>query len=75
MSAVDPCLSFGRRVREFREQLGISQEALADKAELDRTYVSGVERGKRNVGLRNIHKIATALGVSASKLLQLDEEV
>lgn len=45
---------FGDRVREFRSQLAISQEELADRARLDRTYVSSVERGRQNVGLENI---------------------
>ena len=47
----------------------MSQEAFADKCRLDRTYISGIERGKRNVSLRNIELIARALGVSLSELL------
>ncbi len=46
MSQDDPCIVFGQRIRKIRENAGLSQEVLADKAELDRTYVSGVERGK-----------------------------
>ena len=53
---------FGTQVREKRSALGLSQEAFADKCKLDRTYISGIERGKRNVGLRNIEAIANALG-------------
>lgn len=60
---------FGRRVREKRMVVGLSQEAFADKCKLDRTYISGVERGKRNLSLRNIDIIAKTLGMSMSELL------
>lgn len=52
---------FGDRVRQARTALGLSQEQLADQAGLDRTYVGGVERGRRNVSLVNIKRIADAL--------------
>jgi transcriptional regulator with XRE-family HTH domain len=61
---------FGRRVRQLRIGLGLSQEALAAKCRLDRTYVSGIERGKRNVGLKNIAAIADALGVTLAELME-----
>ena len=61
---------FGKNVRSLRRDRGLSQEQLADLAKLDRTYVGGVERGERNVGLLNIIRIASSLGVSASELLQ-----
>lgn len=61
-------VSFGRTVRALRSSLGLSQEVLADKAELDRTYVSDIERGNRNVALRNIHALARALSVDVSDL-------
>jgi len=62
---------FGRRVRELRIKKGItSQMSLALKAGLDRTYIGGVERGERNVGLKNIEKIAKAIGVSSDELLK-----
>lgn len=62
---------FGKRVRDIRLQKGvISQMALANKADLDRTYMGGVERGERNVGLKNIEKIAKALGVSIEDLFK-----
>jgi DNA-binding XRE family transcriptional regulator len=60
---------FGTRLRAERERVGISQEALADLAGLHRTYVGGVERGERNVGLLNIIRLARALGVSPATLL------
>lgn len=62
-------VAFGQRVRELREPLGWSQEALADRAGLHRTYVGSVERGERNISLDNIWKLANALGVAARDLL------
>ncbi len=59
---------FGRRVRKLREEAGFSQEGFAAHAGLDRTYQGGVERGQRNIALRNIEKIAKGLGVSVSDL-------
>lgn len=68
MSAHDPCIAFGKKLRTLRESAGYSQEQFADKAGLDRTYISGVERGKRNVSLRNIVKMADALTIHPSEL-------
>ncbi len=59
---------FGRRVRELRKKKGLSQEALALEAGLDRTYVGGVERGERNISLVNTYKLANALGVQVREL-------
>jgi len=59
-------------VRELRSEKGISQEELAALTELDRTYISGIERGKRNLSLKNILKIASALNVTASQLLDIE---
>lgn len=61
---------FGDRLRQLRKKVGLSQEAFAVKCGLDRTYISGIERGRRNVSLRNIEIIARALGVSISELTQ-----
>lgn len=61
---------FGDRVRTLRRSRGLSQEALADLAGLDRTYISGIERGKRNVSLRNIDLIARALKVRVRDLFK-----
>ena len=66
--APDILARFGNRLRELRQNRRISQEAFADQCGLDRTYISGIERGKRNVGLCNIQVIAKALGISISKL-------
>jgi transcriptional regulator with XRE-family HTH domain len=59
---------YGKRVRELRARSGISQELLADRAGLDRTYISGVERGERNISIVNIDKVAAALNVSIEYL-------
>jgi len=59
----------GRNVREARKAIGLSQEALADKAGIDRTYVSGVERGVRNPTITLLAKFAAALDTSAAALL------
>lgn len=59
---------FGNRVRALRVGLGFTQESLAEKAGLHSTYIGGIERGERNVGLDNIFKIAKALKVMPSEL-------
>ena len=59
---------FGSRVRAEREKREISQEELADRAGIHRTYLGGVERGERNIGLLNILRIARALDIPASEL-------
>lgn len=62
--------SFGERLRQLRTAASLSQEGLADACGLDRTYVSGVERGKRNISLKNIAAISEALGISISKMTE-----
>ena len=57
-------------MRSLREAKGLSQEKLAELAGLDRTYISSVERGKRNISLVNIELIAKSLGVKPAKLLE-----
>ena len=54
----------GKRIKEIRKEVGISQERLALKAELDRTYIAGVESGKRNLSVKSLEKILNALEVS-----------
>lgn len=61
-------ITFGKCVRRLREERGISQEALASEAGLDRTYVSSVERGRRNISLENIERLAKALEVEVKAL-------
>lgn len=60
--------AFGKRIRAVRDRRGVSQEGLALLCGLDRTYISGIERGTRNPSLTNILKIAAALDVSPSDL-------
>ena len=61
---------FGQRVRKLRKKAGFSQEAFAAKCGLDRTYIGGIERGERNVALRNLSVIARALGMSISQMMK-----
>jgi transcriptional regulator with XRE-family HTH domain len=63
-------IRLGIRIRELRTAQSLSQEELADRAGLHRTYIGGVERGERNVSLDNILAIAKALNVSGSDLLR-----
>ena len=60
---------FGARVRGLRLSKGYSQESFAAKCGLDRTYVGGIERGERNLALRNIENIAKTLEISLSELM------
>ena len=59
---------WGRALRELRVARGLSQERLALEAGLDRTYVSGIERGERNPSLGNLFKLVDALGSNVSEL-------
>lgn len=67
---MDICKKFGIRVRELRIAQGLSQEVLAQKAGLHRTYIGGIERGERNVSLINIEKIASALNLSIVDIIE-----
>lgn len=60
---------FGQKVIHFRRKKGLSQEKLAELANIHRTYIGQIESGKRNVALKNIAKLAKALGVSPRALL------
>jgi transcriptional regulator with XRE-family HTH domain len=60
--------AFGRAIRGIRNRRGVSQESLALQCGLDRTYISGIERGTRNPSLTNILKIAAALDVHPAEL-------
>jgi transcriptional regulator with XRE-family HTH domain len=71
MGKADDILArFGQRVRELRQAKGFSQEGFAAECDLDRTYVGGIERGERNLALRNIEVIASTLGISLSELME-----
>ena len=60
--------ALGNRIRELRQQQGISQEALADKASLGRSYMSGIERGVRNCSTLHLIRLARALSVRVGDL-------
>src|SRR5260370_10497943 len=65
---MDRRITFGKQIKAVRKDRGYSQERLAELANLHRTYIGGVERGERNVGLMNIWRIADALRVHPSVL-------
>lgn len=65
--AKDLRLAIGRRVRELRTELGISQEALANRLRLHRNYVGYVERGERSLSIETLGRVARALGVSLAE--------
>lgn len=70
--AISPNLlrRFGQRVRDLRRSRGLSQENFAEQCGLDRTYIGGVERGERNISLKNIEQISAALYMSISRLFE-----
>ena len=61
---------FGIRLRELRKDAGFTQESLAQASGIDRSYCGGLERGERNVALKNLEKLADALGLTLSELLE-----
>lgn len=70
INKTDPRVVFGRQLAALRRQAGMSQEALALESGLARSYLGGVERGQRNIALLNICRLAAALSVRPSDLLQ-----
>ena len=64
-------VTFGKTVRKYRIQRGLSQEELAGLTGIHRTYIGGIERGERNPTLLMIHRIADALSVSPAHLLEV----
>jgi transcriptional regulator with XRE-family HTH domain len=66
-------LKVGQRIKTLRKQLGLSQEALALKAEVDRTYMTDVENGRRNISIEILEKIISALEVSFSNFFTTEE--
>ena len=66
---------FGDTLRKYRNGLGLSQEAFADKCGLHRTYISAIECYRRSISLENIQRIADALDIDAYKLLLENKEV
>ena len=69
MPEADILQRFGDRVRELRKDCGWSQEELAQASGLDRSYMGSVERGERNIALRNLEAIALAFEISLSELM------
>jgi transcriptional regulator with XRE-family HTH domain len=65
---------FGNAVRARREELGLTQEELAGRAGIHRTYLSDVDRGGRNISLVNIERLAAGLQIRLSELFQLVEQ-
>lgn len=66
----DILIRFGQRIRELRKKRGFSQEAFAAACGMDRTYMGGIERGERNVALRNIERIAETLELTVAQLMK-----
>ena len=62
-------INFGEKVREIRKEKGLSQEELAYKADLHRTYIGMIERAEKNITFLNIEKIANALEVNIKELI------
>ncbi len=69
-SKTDVLIKFGERVRDLRKERRLSQEQLAFKADLHRTYIGMIERAEKNITLINIEKIAIALEVSVTELFK-----
>jgi transcriptional regulator with XRE-family HTH domain len=74
MNNASELLKFGLTLRTLRKLRGFSQEELALRCNLHRTYIGGIERGERNVALLNILKIASALNISPCQLFQEQPE-
>jgi transcriptional regulator with XRE-family HTH domain len=70
---MDIKLKIGQRIRELRKELNISQEALAYKAEVDRTYVTDIENGRRNVSLEILERLVKALEISFTEFFNSKE--
>jgi transcriptional regulator with XRE-family HTH domain len=66
-------IKFGNKVRERRTELGLSQEELAARAGVHRTYVGMIERAEKNITLQNIEKIAKALEIPLDKLMSFEK--
>ncbi len=65
----------GRTIRDLRAEQGYSQESFADAVGLHRTYMGGIERGERNVGVSNLSRIAETLEMPLSELISVAEKV
>ena len=65
---------FGDNLRKYRNQIGLSQEAFAEKCGLHRTYISAIECYRRSIALENVQRIADALGIETYKLFVEDQD-
>lgn len=72
--SLDPGLAFGGVLREVRKQSGLTQEQLALAADIDRTFVSLIERGERQPTIRVLFRLAAAMHVSAARLIQMTQD-
>lgn len=72
MARTSAAQKLGNKVRKLRAEMNLSQEKLGELTGLDRTYISGIERGVRNPSLKNIEKIAKALNVHITQLLDIN---
>ena len=70
MKSLDPLRAFGQRLREFRESAGLSQEKLAEMADLHRNYVGTLERGQSNISLLAMVRLARCLRVKLYELIE-----
>lgn len=66
---------FGATTREYRQRIGITQQELADRADMQRTYLADIERGARNLALTNIARLAAALDVPPSKFFARMQQI
>lgn len=67
----DSLAALGKRIKTLREESGLTQEKFAEKCGFDRTYISLIERGKRNLSYTNLLKVAEGLEISISDLLSI----
>ena len=65
----------GQRIKELRTKQGLSQEEFAFRCELDRTYITSLERGKRNISLTNLEKIAKTFNMTLSEFFNFKKEI
>lgn len=72
---MDPGLAFGKVLRVVRKEVGLTQEELAHAAEVDRTFVSLIERGERQPTVRVLFKLAAALSLQPVRLIELTQEL
>lgn len=70
---MEPEVAFGQVLREFRKRRGLSQEALAHEADLERNYISLLELGRNSASIKTIFKLADALGLTVAELMRMVE--